>query len=194
MIAVGELEDIVPRIVASKPNLYVSRFQLPVHGDFLKALKRGRRYGPFVDFLWQGFTPEVVDSREAAKKRRRVLIKELEQQRFVVNPTPDRPHRVYVLELDRRKYPKANGSVVYVGETQYPIEKRIENHLAGIDSSPHVKRAFVKRRTDLEIDETYPSRVHATVAETALGKALQARGFVVAGPQGLEEKPRPPRG
>ena len=193
MVAVAELEDMTPRVEASKPILYVARFAKPSHGDLLRALKRRKQYRAHVLHVWAGFEPVQVDSLDEAKRVRQRLITELEKQHFVVNPTPDRPHSVYVFELDSAKYPSATGTVVYVGETSLTVEERLANHLAGKNSSAHVERAYVRRRDDLELNELYPSRVHATVAETALGKALQARGFVVAGPQGLENKPRAPK-
>lgn len=193
IVAVAELDDMTPRVESSKPNLYVARFVKPAHGDVLRALKRRKPNRAHILRVWDGFEPMQVESLDEAKRVRRQLIKELEQQHYVVNPTPDRPHSVYVFELNPAKYPSATGTVVYVGETSLTVEERLANHLAGKKSSAHVERAFVQRRRDLELDERYPSRVHATVAETALGKALQARGFVVAGPQGLENKPRAPK-
>lgn len=193
MVAVAELDDMTPRIEAGKPNLYVARFAKPSHGDVLRALKRRKPYRPHILRVWDGFEPVQVESLDEAKRVRQQLITELEKQQYVVNPTPDRPHSVYVFELDSAKYPSVTGTVVYVGETSLTVEERLANHLAGKRSSAHVERAFVRRRQDLELNELYPSRVHATVAETALGKALQARGFVVAGPQGLANKPRAPK-
>lgn len=182
-----------PTVEAEKPNLYVARFVTPSHGDLVRALKRRKPYREHILRLWDGFAPARVESLDEAKRVRQRLITELEKQQYVVNPTPNRPHHVYVFELDSAKYPSVTGTVVYVGETSLTVEERLENHLAGKKSSAHVERAFVRRREDLEVDEVYPSRVHATVAETALGRALQARGFVVAGPQGLQNKPRAPK-
>lgn len=76
--------------------------------------------------------------------------------------------------------------MIHVGETECTVDEPIEHHLAGIDGSAHVRRG----RTDLETDGTWPSRLHATEAETALGRAFQERGFVVEGPQWLDPKPR----
>lgn len=193
VIAVAELDDLTPRVDEAKPNLYVTRFAKPSHNDVLRTLKRRKQYRSHVLRVWEGYEPVQVDSLDDAKRVRSKLVAELEAQHYVVNPTPDRPHRVYVLELDSAKYPASTGVVLYVGETSLTVDERIANHLAGKKSSAHVERAFVRRRSDLELDELYPSRVHASFAETTLGKALQARGFVVAGPQGLENKPRAPK-
>ena len=100
------------------------------------------------------------------------------------------PFYVYVIELDDdcrwcRNRPTALPSrCVYVGESYYPPEERLQQHLAGIRPGKPFKMGCSEARLRPELYSHIPpvhDEAEARRLEDELGKTLRSQGYAVAG-------------
>lgn len=167
-------------IDAGKKKLYISCSTKNVQQDFDKFKKKVRK----------GKTPIILDSLmnklpkyETAKEANiaaRILLINLDRCGYNViagTPLQNRYWRVYVIELDN------NPNKVYVGQSVYEPEKRLEQHKAGHNSALKVYKAKSRKlRPDIygKIEKIYDNE-EAKAKEAQLAKELKVKGFEVHG-------------
>jgi hypothetical protein len=187
-VLVAELDDVVPRRVPDKPNLYVT-LTIQEPDKKFAALLRGKGplwlEGHFValrDDLTSG--PFVL--REDAEKEKKAAITCLKKEGFTVNRDAS-VWTVYVVELDPKGTKNPGQGFVYVGQTSITPEERLEQHKKGKRNrrgplfSPVVRKWGRGLRMDLAPDTKYFDRASAEAAEKRWAQKLRADGYKVAG-------------
>lgn len=187
-VLVAELDDVVPRRVPDKPNLYVAltiqepakKFAALLRGkgpswlnDHLFALRDDLSSGPFV-------------LREDAEKEKRAAVACLKKEGFTVNRDAS-VWTVYVIELDPKGTKNPGRGFVYVGQTSLTPEERFAQHKKGKRNkrgplfSPITRRWGLRLRMDLAPDTRYLDRASAEAAEKRWAQKLRDEGYRVAG-------------
>jgi hypothetical protein len=119
-------------------------------------------------------------SARQALSRARELIRDLEAQGFEVIAGPPlytNEYRCYVIEIN------GNENHVYVGQTNYPIDKRFQQHVYKYHSARVLSRYdILTLREDLcaHLPPSY-NQADSLAAEKALYQDLKRRGFKVEG-------------
>jgi hypothetical protein len=117
-------------------------------------------------------------SRQALRGAYR-LIESLERRGFEViagGPLLLPYWQTYVIEIE------GNPKHVYVGETNYPREKRLQQHIYEFNCGRYLKRFDNLRLADeLCDDNVYRAKEASLEAEAALAKSLNLRGYLVEG-------------
>ncbi len=187
-ILVVELDDVVPRRIPDKPNLYVALTVQEPEKKFASLL-RGR--GPaWLDGLLVALRDDLTSGpfllREDADREKRAAIACLRQEGFTVNRSAG-VWTVYVIELDPKGTKSPGQGFVYVGQTSKTPEERFEQHKKGKRNkrgplfSPVVRRWGLRLRMDLAPDTRYFDRKSAEAAEKRWAEKLRAEGYRVAG-------------
>jgi len=128
---------------------------------------------------WTKGLPDYDTAEEAIEAAKAVIIA-LEAKRYMVIAGPMVQNdfwQVYAIELDN------NPKKVYIGQSIYDPEIRLEQHMAGLNSSVKVRRADnPKLRPDLygKIGKI-ENREEAQKAEIKLAEELREKGFTVYG-------------
>lgn len=187
-IIVIETSDVVARVDPKKPCLYVGihssdqiKNGLP---DDLKEWVSRANPKPRSDLA-----PNTVFNRRArAVERRKKLSKSLRRQGFTVNKSRQ-VWSLYVIELKPDPRVQDKRPAVYVGQTSKAIEERFQQHKIGgyeNKASKVVTRRWVELKRSLIPRGKYYTKEDAEAAETRLGKSLEAKGYRVYGPQGMD--------
>lgn len=187
-IIVVELDDVVPRRVPDKPNLYVA---LTIQEPTTKfgALLRGK--GPaWLEGHLVGLRNDLTSGpfvlREEAEKEKRAAIACLKKEGFTVNRDAS-VWTVYVIELDPKGTKNPGKGFVYVGQTSKAPEERFEQHKKGKRNkrgplfSPAVRKWGLRLRMDLAPDTRYFDRRSAEAAEKRWAAKLRAEGYRAVG-------------
>lgn len=187
-ILVVELDDVVPRRVPDKPNLYVAvTVQEP--GRRFEALEKGK--GPawlrgHLVRLREDLTsgPFVLHDEAAAERNAAVAC--LKEEGFTVNRNSG-VWTVYVVELDPKGAKNPGRGFVYVGQTSKTPEARFLEHVKGKRNkrgplfSPVVRKWGVRLRMDLAPDTRYFDRASAEAAEKRWCEKLKSEGYRAVG-------------
>ncbi len=189
-VIVVELDNIVERRRADRPNLYVgttveSRLQR------YEQLQRGRGpdwiQGHIVGLrtdLYRNYRPVTKDEAPRQKAR---LVAKLKRRAFTVN-RDIKVWFLYVVQLDESAVESPGRGWIYVGETSLIPHERFRKHLDGArnDRGPVfsrvVRRNGVVLREDLMEDlPTYYAAKDAKAAEAQLAGRLREDGYRVEG-------------
>jgi len=187
-VLVVELDDVVPRRVADKPNLYIA---LTIQEPEKKFASLLRRKGPSwlrdrLFALRDDLTSGPFLLREDAQKEKRAAIACLKKEGFTVNRDTS-VWTVYVVELDPKGTKAPGKGYVYVGQTSLTPEERFAQHKKGKRNkrgplfSPVVRRWGLRLRMDLAPDTRYFDRASSEAAEKRWAQKLRAEGYKVAG-------------
>ena len=187
-LVVVELNDVVTRRDADKPNLHVGiadsgSSALEEIVSHAKDWVRGHEVE-----LRQDLTRDAIfGTRKKAKSARKKLTNKLMSQGYTVNKDTT-VYRMYVIELDAEGISNVGRGYVYVGETSKSIEERFEQHKANARSASGRKLAsgVVYRRGqhlrhDLIPRGVYYSRKASEAAEARLAERLRKKGYRVEG-------------
>lgn len=187
-ILVAELDDVVPRRVPDKPNLYVA---LTIQEPDIKFawLLRGKGPSWLTDHLFalrDDLTSGPFLLREDAEKEKRAAIACLKKEGFTVNRDAS-VWTVYVVELDPKGTKTPGKGFVYVGQTSLTPEERFAQHKKGKRNtrgplfSPIVRKWGLRLRMDLAPDTKYFDRGSAEAAEKRWAQKMRKEGYKVAG-------------
>ena len=144
---------------------------------FVTSVRRERHPANLVK--WTRDLPDY-DTAEEAIEASKAVITALEAKRYMViagSLIQNDYWQVYAIELDN------NPMKVYIGQSIYSPEIRLEQHMAGLNSSVKVRRADnPKLRPDLygKIGKI-ENREEAQKAEIKLAEDLKQKGFTVYG-------------
>lgn len=189
-IVAFELADVTPRLVPSKPNIYVSVYSRATRTrqEAVDRKLTGMQF--YKPWLRQPLDiPEIATGFPSKRDAAARLVKlkyELARQGFSVNPHPRNTYKLYVVRLDAGKAGHPDEQCLYVGQTNLPIKHRFEQHLNGIRAA---KKAHAFQHIDYAftpVGQTLYSSWNAKVEEFRLGEKLQAEGFIVFGPKRSE--------
>ena len=120
-----------------------------------------------------------TNSKRADRATRR-LIQNLESQGFEViagGPLHNNYWRVYVIEID------GNDRHLYVGETNYPIEKRFQQHIYQFNSARIFKKydCFELAMQHAKHLPRLLNKEESLQAEASMARQLRAEGYKVEG-------------
>lgn len=186
-VVVVELDDALPRLDPSCPNLLVAlTIQSPE--EKFEQLKKGK--GKRQKWAWNRAVKLRIDlaperkfpSRKKAEAERQKVMKTLKEDGFTVNQ--DRGiWKVYVIELSKPEGPE---KWVYVGSTSQTPEERLLDHLDGKRNKrgPTFSRKVHKFGVGLLYDlfpekNIFLTREAAEKAEKLHAENLKANGFMV---------------
>lgn len=187
-VLVAELDDIVPRRVPDKPNLYVA-LTIQEPAKKFGALLRGK--GPaWLEGRLVGLRDDLTSGpfllREEAEREKKAAIACLRQEGFTVNRGTG-VWTVYVVELDPKGTKNPGKGFVYVGQTSRTPEERFEQHKKGKRNkrgplfSPVVRKWGLRLRMDLAPDTVYFDRKSAESAEKRWAQKMRGDGYHVVG-------------
>lgn len=192
-VVVLELDDVVPRRDASKPNLFVGIVDASLETlDEISAAITGAQHSEWiagqVRSLRDDLTPATrFQTRKRAKKRKGELANKLSGQGFTVNRDTT-VFRLYVIELNPEGVSDVGRGYVYVGETSKSIEERFHQHISdardrngGRIASKVVYRRGLHLLTGLIPNRVYFTRDASREAEARLAEKLVRRGYRVEG-------------
>jgi hypothetical protein len=188
-LMVIELDDLVPRRDASKPNLYIAKTATPPEKRF-EIIQKGKKthwYTNHITQLRSDLAPtKTYKSKEDVKTACSKLIKKLGSQGFTVN-RDTRVWNVYVIELDKTAVTNPGEGYVYVGETSRTPEERFKQHIDGAENKRGrlyvhvVKKHGVRLRPDLAPNTKYFDQASSKRAEKEHFELLKSKGFKVKG-------------
>lgn len=189
-IVVLELEDVVPRICAQRPNLFVgvtTKFATELadglnEGKYRPTWARNRVVGTRNDLTVDGVT-----DRSTATGQCKRLIADLRKKAFTVNRNTS-GYRTYVINLHDPNIADPGCGYVYVGQTSKTPETRLDEHLSGARSSKgHRLAARVVERFGIDLNQElmtqriYLTKKQAETAERRLADRLRQQGYIVKG-------------
>jgi len=189
-VVVLELDDVVPRIRADRPNLYVG-----ISSRCPEALASGLSEGRFrpawarshVVTTRAELAPDVTGPRDAIVKHRDETIRQLRAKGFTVNRI-ERAYRLYVINLVNPARTDIGKGYVYVGQTSKTPELRLAEHLSeavGTKGNRLASRVVTRFGQDLNHglmpQKIYLNRKQAMKAERRLADRLRADGYTVEG-------------
>lgn len=189
-VVVLELDDVVPRIRADRPNLYVGISTRPA-GDLADGLNSGR-YRPawarrHVLAVRADLAPDVTLEHTAAVRQLDTIIRRLRTKGYTVNRNTT-AYRTYVINLHNPALADTGAGYVYVGQTSKTPEARLVEHLTGAVSakgtnlSSRVVRKYGQDLNhDLMTSRIYLTQRQAVKAERRLAERLRRDGYVVEG-------------
>ena len=189
-IAVIELCDLSPRIVATLPHLYVGLTLIPPE-RLAKGLNDGRyrpqwAHGQVVRTR-QDLTPTGDFLRPDAVRVRNTAIRKLRTEGYTVNRITT-AYRTYVINLVDPDRPDLTGRFVYVGQTSKDVETRLAEHLTDARrssgqrlASSVVHRFGVGLNMKLMNSAIYTTQKDAIAAEKRLAERLTEKGYIVKG-------------
>ena len=186
---VVELDDLVPRRRADRPNLLVTlTVDTPQRRfDAMTASRVKGWHSGYERKLRTDLAPTTVfASKDTAKKAYLRLLNKLQSMGYTVN-RDTRVWSVYVIELDPAGTKKPGKGYVYVGETSLTPRERFAQHKSGarnehgrLYSSP-VHKHGVRLSTKLSPKTKYFDAASAKAAEKRLAQRLRDRGYIVEG-------------
>ena len=188
-LIVLELEDVVPRRDATRPNLYVSITTMPLVARS-ELLTTGR--GPDwlsgnVRQLRQDLScVDFTIDHECAKTFKTESIAALRSAGYTVNLNTD-VWTVYVIELDRNAIKESGNGYLYVGETMKSPEHRFDEHMTrAVNSKTKLFSSVVanhgqRLRMDLAPGRRFFDKQSSKEAEAEWAEHLRSRGYVVKG-------------
>lgn len=188
-LVVVEMEDVVPRRDAGKPNLFVGCADAQLESleeivanakvDYLKGNEKKLR----PDLT----RSTIFETRKGVRGARKKLISKLSNKGYTVNRDAT-VFRLYVIELDPEGLSDVGKGYVYVGETSSTREERFEQHRTNARSasghkiaSSVVYRRGQHLRHDLIPSGVYFSREAGKAAEARLAERLREQGYRVEG-------------
>ena len=189
-VVVLELNDLVPRVLPEKPNLYVGATNRGPE-ELAAGLNAGK-YRPIwarhqVVAVRDDLAPQITFDRDTARERRAVLIQKLRQRGYTVNKN-NTAYRTYVTNLHNPKLTDTGAGYVYVGQTSKDPQQRLHEHLSGAVSQkghPLAARKVQRYGTSLNYDlmthRIYLTQQQALKAERRLAERLRAEGYIVEG-------------
>jgi hypothetical protein len=188
-LMVIELDDVVPRRDAKKPNLYVTKTVSELEARF-EVIQRGKKthwYTGHVKKLRSDLAPHrSYMSAEKATDALDKLIRKLKSEGYTVN-RDTQVWTVYVIELDSSATTKPGKGYVYVGETSCTPEERFKQHKDGKRNdrgrlySGVVKEHGVRLRPDLAPRHKFFDQAASKRAEKELFDLLKAKGYNTKG-------------
>ena len=189
-VVILELEDVVPRVLDDRPNLYVGVSARRAE-DLAAGLNEGRFKPAWarhqVVTTRQDLTVTGMFNHDLAKAHRDDLIRTLRSKGFRVNRI-GRAYRTYVINLHNPKLKDPGRGYVYVGQTSKSPEQRLHEHLTGATSnkghtlaSRKVTKYGVDLNPQLMTRRVYLTQKQALKAERRLADRLRDQGFVVEG-------------
>lgn len=189
-VVVLELEDVAPRVLDDRPNLYVGVSARPAD-DLAAGLNEGRFKPAWarhrVVTTRQDLTVQGMFTHELAREHRDDLIRTLRSKGFRVNRI-GRAYRTYVINLHNPGLNDPGLGYVYVGQTSKTPEQRLREHLTGAVSnkghnlaSRKVRKYGVDLNHELMTRRVYLTQRQALKAERRLADRLREQGFVVEG-------------
>lgn len=188
-LIVLELEDVVPRRHANKPNLYVSITTMPLFARS-ELLNTGR--GP--DWL-SGNIRQVRNElscanftldHDCAKTFKTESIAALRSEGYTVNRNTD-IWTVYVIELYKNAIKDSGAGYLYVGETMKSPEQRFKEHMTrAVNGKTRLFSSVVanhghRLRIDLAPDQKFFDKQSSKEAEAEWADHLRSHGYVVKG-------------
>ena len=189
-VVVLELDNIVDRIRAELPNLYVG-ISLRTSRQLAHGLNNGRyrpkwAHGRVIRTRDDLSVPFLTDFDRAIRSRN-ALIETLRIKGYTVNQITT-AYRAYVINLHNPKLADPGKGYVYVGQTSITPEERLEQHLTGAVSSKGrnlASRVVKKYGRDLNYElmtsRIYLTQKQALTAERRLAERLREQGYVVEG-------------
>ena len=190
VLAVLELEDVVPRIRADRPNLYIGvTTRTPDELAEMFAAGKGRPawVRRNVVRVRADLAPDVTVDHEQAVELRDDLIRRLRTKGYTVNRNTT-AYRTYVINLHNPNLADPGKGYVYVGQTSKTPQERLVEHLTGAVSargtnlaSRVVKNYGVAVNNDLMTQKIYLTKNQAIKAERRLAERLRQQGYVVEG-------------
>ena len=192
-IVVLELDDVVPRRDASKPNLFVGIVDASLETlDEISAAITDAQHSEWIAGQVRSLRDDLAPShrfqtRKKAKERKGKLINKLSRQGFTVNRDTT-VFRLYVIELNSENVSDVGRGYVYVGETSKLIEERFQQHIndARGPKGRRIASKIVFRRGLRLLPRLIPSQVYFTrkaseEAEARLAERLRKKGYKVEG-------------
>lgn len=175
-------KEFIPYVVqigAYDTVLYVN-YATDVGKAFKRFMKRHRK------LTGSSLREDLYDGRygyESSKKARFAaarLVRKLERQGYEViagGPILNDYWRVYVIGLG------GEDKHVYVGETNYPVYKRFQQHVYGFNSARELlKEDILELRPELfEHLPKFQTKAESLNAEAEYARLLREKGFVVEG-------------
>lgn len=189
-IVVLELEDVVQRISARRPNLFVG-VTTKLAAELADGLNEGK-YRPTwarnrVVSTRNDLTVDEVTDRSTAIEQCKRLTADLRKEAFTVNRNTT-AYRTYVINLHDPNFANPGCSYVYVGQTSKTPETRLDEHLSGARSSKgHRLAARVVERRGIDLNQElmtqriYLTKKQAETAERRLAERLRQQGYIVEG-------------
>ena len=189
-VVVLELTNVVSRIRADRPNIYVG-VTTRTPQELADGLNDGK-YKPMwarnnVVGLLDKLAPKGTFTYIEAKQIRDDLKRQLRTKGYTVNRNTT-AYRTYVINLDNPDLKDPGKGYVYVGQTSKTPEQRLKEHLNGTRSRKGhnlASRKVFKYGTDLNYDlmtqRIYVTQKQALKAERRLAERLRQQGYIVEG-------------
>ena len=189
-VVVLELTDVVPRIRADRPNIYVG-----VTTRAPQQLAEGLNNGKYKPAWARNNVVEVLDklapdgtfTYTEAIQRRDDLKRQLRTKGYTVNQNTT-AYRTYVIDLHNPDLEDTGKGYVYVGQTSKTPEVRLREHITGARSgkghnlaSSKVFKFGKKLNYELMTARIYLTKKQALKAERRLAERLRQQGYIVEG-------------
>ena len=189
-VVVLELTDVVPRIRADRPNIYIG-----VSTRTPQQLAGGLNNGKCKPAWARNNVVEVLDklapngtfTYTEAIQRRDDLKRQLRTKGYTVNQITT-AYRIYVIDLHNPDLEDTGKGYVYVGQTSKTPEVRLQEHLTGARSgkghnlaSRKVFKFGQKLNYKLMTSRVYLTKKQALKAERRLAERLRKQGYIVEG-------------
>ena len=189
-VVVLELTDVVTRIYADRPNIYVG-LSTRTAQELMDGLNRGKLKPAWarnnVTGVRAEFAPTQLFTLDEAKTERDALIRQLRRKGYRVNRIK-KAYRTYVIDLHNPELKNQGNGYVYVGQSHKSPEVRLQEHLTDARSAKGIRLASRKvlkygqqLNYDLMTRRVYLDEKQALKAERRLADRLRAQGYIVEG-------------
>ena len=192
-IVVLELDDVVPRRDASRPNLFVGIVDASLESlDEISTAITDSNHFEWISGQVRSLRDDLApttrfQTRRNATDRKAKLIKKLAAQGYTVNRDTT-VYRLYVIALNSEGVSDVGRGYVYVGETSKPIEERFHQHISDARdrNGRRIASKVVYQRGLHLLPRLIPKQVYFTreasrEAEARLAERLRQRGYKVEG-------------